>query len=211
MGMLEVSVGYDGMHGGYGFEDRNADGFRILEIADGLNLVICNTLFMKQESKLVTYVAGSAKSTVDYIMVRQGDKVKVCNVKVIPNEECVPKHKLLVMDMWFNTTKRRHKKFEPRVRVWKLKEEHTCEEYESMVRDKVEQEEWKHLDVTEHLHRMKKIMMETAQHICGMSKGPCRHKETWWWNEEVAEAVSEKKDKVQKTEERKFVAGMDGV
>jgi len=58
---------------------------------------------------------------------------------------------------------------------------------------------------------MKKIMMETAQHICGMSKGPCRHKETWWWNEEVAEAVSEKKDKVQKTEERKFVAGMDGV
>ena len=43
---------------------------------------------MKQESKLVTYVAGSAKSTVDYIMVRQGDKVKVCNVKVIPNKEC---------------------------------------------------------------------------------------------------------------------------
>ena len=23
-------------------------------------------------------------------------------------------------------------------------------------------------------------------------KGPCRHKETWWWNEEVAEAVREK-------------------
>ena len=84
----------------------NADGFRILEFADGLNLVICNTLFMKQESKLVTYVAGSAKSTVDYIMVSQGDKVKVRNVKVIPNEGCVPKHKLLVMDMRFNTTKR---------------------------------------------------------------------------------------------------------
>jgi len=57
---------------------------------------------------VVTYVAGSAKSTVDYIiMVRQGDNVKVCNVKVIPNEECVPKHKLLVMDVRFNTTQRR--------------------------------------------------------------------------------------------------------
>jgi len=56
----------------------------------------------------VTYVAGSANSTVDYIMVRQGDKVKVHDVKVIPNEECMPKHKLLVMDMRFNTTKRRH-------------------------------------------------------------------------------------------------------
>jgi len=84
-------VGNDGLHGGYGFGDRNADGSRILEFADGLNLVICNTLFMKQESKLVTYETGSAKSTVDYIIVKQADKVKVCNVKVIPNEECVPK------------------------------------------------------------------------------------------------------------------------
>ena len=41
-------------------------------------------------------------------------------------------------------------------------------------------------------------MMETAQHICGMSKGPCRHKETWWQNEEVAEAVREKKIKYRK-------------
>jgi len=37
--------------------------------------------------------------------------------------------------------------------------------------------------------------METAQLICGLSKGPCRHKETWWWNEEVADAVREKKKK----------------
>jgi len=26
-----------------------------------------------------------------------------------------------------------------------------------------------------------------------MTKGPCRHKETWWWNEDVAEAVRKKK------------------
>jgi len=149
---------------------------------------------MKQESKLVTYIAGSAKSTDDYIMVRQEDKVKVCNVKgVISNEECVPKHKLLVLNMQFNTTKSRHKKFKPRVCVWKLKEEQTCEG--KSVKDKVEEEEWKHLYVNEHWHKMKKIMMETAQHICGMSKGPCRHKETWWWNEQVAEAVKEKKIK----------------
>jgi len=47
----------------------------------------------------------------------------------------VPKHKLLVMDMWFKATKTWHRKFEPRVRVWKLKEEKTCEEYRSMVGD----------------------------------------------------------------------------
>ena len=119
------NAGYEGTHGGFGYGSRNADCSRILEFADGLNLVICNTLFTKQKAKLVTYVAGPVKNTVDYIMVRQEDIAKIRNVKVITSEECVPKHKLLVMDMWFKATKRRRRKFELRVRVWKLKEEKT--------------------------------------------------------------------------------------
>ena len=87
------NVGYDGTHGGFGYGSVNADGSRILEFANGVNLVICNTLFTKQEAKMVTYVAGPVKSTVDYIMVR--------NIKIISSEECVPKHKLLVMDRKF--------------------------------------------------------------------------------------------------------------
>ena len=98
----------------------------------------------------VTYVAGPVKSTVDYIMVRQEDKAKVRNVKVISSEECVPKHKLLDMNMWFNATKTWHRKFKPRVRVSKLKEEKTCEEYRSMVGDKVEEAKWKGLCVNDH-------------------------------------------------------------
>jgi len=85
----------------------------------------------------VTCVAGPVKSTVDYIMVGQDDKAKVRNVRVISSEECVPNHKLLVMDMWFEATKSWRRKFEPRLGVWKLKEEKTCEEYRCMVRDKV--------------------------------------------------------------------------
>ena len=111
------NIGYDGMHGAFEYGARKADGSRILEFTDGLNLVICNTLVKKWESQLVTYAAGSVKSTVDYIIVWQEDKARVCNVKVIPNEHRVPKHKLLVMDMWFNTTKRGCKKFKPRVHV----------------------------------------------------------------------------------------------
>ena len=71
----------------------------------------------------MTYVAGSAKSiTVDYIMVRQRGKARVRNAMVIPNEECMPKHKLLVTAMRFHATKRRHEMFELSIRVWKLKE-----------------------------------------------------------------------------------------
>jgi len=144
-------------------------------------------------------VAGLVKSTVDYIMVRQKDKAKVRNVKVIiSSEECVPKHKLLVMDMWFKARKSWRRKFEPSVRVWKLKEEKTCEEYACMVRDKVEETTWKGLGVNDQWQQMKGLMLETAQDICRMTKGPCRLKETWWWNEEGAEAVREKKIKYRK-------------
>ena len=55
------------------------------------------------------------------------------------------------------------------------------------------QVKWKGLGVNDHWQQMKGIMMETAQDICGMRKGPRRHEETWWWNEEVAEAVRDKK------------------
>ena len=70
----------------------------------------------------------------------------------------MPKHKLLVMDMWFKATKSWHRKFEPRVRVWKRKEEKTCEEYRCMVGDKVEEANWKGRGVND-----QGIMMETAQ------------------------------------------------
>jgi len=138
-----------------------------LEFAVGLNFVICNTLFTKQEAKLVTYVAGPVKNAVDYIMVRQDDKAQVRNVKGTSSEEsseeCVPKHKLLVMDMWFKARKSWRRKFEPRVRVWKLNEEKTCEEYICMVRDRVEEATWKGLGVNDHWQQMKGLMMETAQ------------------------------------------------
>jgi len=163
------NVGYDATHRGFGHGDRNADGSRILEFADGLNLRVCNTLFMKQESQLVTYAAGPVKSTVDYIIVRQEDKAKVQNVKVIPNEECVPKHKLLVMDMQFSTRKRRRKKFEPRVRGWKLKEEKTCEEYQNMVKDKVAEAEWKCTDVNEHWQQMMMQLSDMLAHLLSFS------------------------------------------
>jgi len=144
---------------------------------------------------LVTCAAGPVKSMVDYIIVRQENKAKVCNVKVIPNKECVPKHKLLVMDMQFNTTKRWHKKFEPRVHVWKLKEKDMKNTKAWSNTYKIVETEWKCFDEKEHWQQMKNMMTDTAQVTRGLSKGPCRHEETWWWNEEVAEAVREKKKK----------------
>ena len=62
----------------------------------------------------------------------------------------------------------------------KFKEEKTCEDYRCRVGGKVEEAKWKGLGANDHWQQMKGIMMETAQDLCGMTKGPPRHKETWW-------------------------------
>ena len=96
------TVGYDGTHGGIGYGDRNADRFRILEFPDTRSIPVDDVCMVLLKVQLI-------------ILLCDEDKAKLRSVKVIPNEECVPKHKLLVMGMQFNTTKRWHKKFEHNV------------------------------------------------------------------------------------------------
>ena len=81
--------GYGGVHGGMGFGTRNAEGERILEFGDAVGMVVCNTLFKKEDSKLITYQSGDNRSMINYLMVRKTDRCLVKDVKVISSEECV--------------------------------------------------------------------------------------------------------------------------
>jgi len=65
-----------------------------------------------------------------------------------------------------------------------------------MVKDEVAEAQCKYLDVNEYWQQKKNIMMETAQVTYGLSKGLFRHKETWWWNQEVAKELREKKKSI---------------
>ena len=40
---------------------------------------------------------------------------------------------------------------------------------------------------------LKECMLIKVISVCGETKGISRHKETWWWNDEVAALVQEKK------------------
>ena len=62
------------------------------------------------------------------------------------------------------------------------------EEYQSMVIDKV-------AEANEHWQQMKKHNDGNSTGHMQIVKGPCSHKETLWWNEEVAEAVRKNKKK----------------
>ena len=88
--------GYDGVHGGYGFGERNADGERILVFCDAMELIVTNTCFKRQKNKLTTYVSDGTVSVSDHLLLRRCDRRHIKNIKVIAGEECVSQHRLLV-------------------------------------------------------------------------------------------------------------------
>ena len=53
-------------------------------------------MFNKSETKKITYESGGYKTMVDYILVRESDRAKLKDVKVIPGVACIPQHRLLV-------------------------------------------------------------------------------------------------------------------
>ena len=48
-------------------------------------------------------------------------------------------------------------------------------------------------DVQKNWLLMKEIWLKCFNHVCGMMKGPPRHKKTWWWNRDVEEVVAKRK------------------
>ena len=45
------------------FGERNADGERILEFCDAMELIVTNNCFKRQKNKLATYVSGGTLMT----------------------------------------------------------------------------------------------------------------------------------------------------
>jgi len=48
-------MGYEGVHGGFGYGKQNVDGERVLDFADSFGLKVTNTWFKKDDEKLITY------------------------------------------------------------------------------------------------------------------------------------------------------------
>ena len=155
-----------------------------------LNLPYASTLLLqtKKTQKLVTYESGGVSSVVDYVLARKKD---MKDVKVIPGEECVSQHKLVVMDMRIKRSiKKKAKGTRGRLKTWRLRsatenKEFKCVVEKIVVHGESAQERWNSLE-----HGLK----NAAEKVCVQSKGGKKHEETWWWNEQVAEVIKRKKD-----------------
>jgi hypothetical protein len=94
-------VGFDGVHGGFGYGSRNQEGEGILNFGLAYDLFVANTLFKKRVSHLITFSSGQHCSQINFILARREDMHAFLDCKVIPGECVVPQHKLVVADFCF--------------------------------------------------------------------------------------------------------------
>jgi len=90
--------GYDIMHGGFGFRERNSGGVTILDFAVAFDLMIVNSIFKKKEKHLVTFKSGSSKTHIDYLLIRANHRRMCIDCKVILSEFLGTQRRLLLMD-----------------------------------------------------------------------------------------------------------------
>ncbi|GMP25038.1 hypothetical protein CsSME_00002089 [Camellia sinensis var. sinensis] len=186
-------VGYERVHGGYGFGDRNEAGERILDFALASDLVVANTMYKKRKEHLITFKSGLVKSQIDYFLVRKVDCLKCNDCKVIPGESLVSQHRILVLDLCFRGQYQARKDGgRRRTRWWDLKGDKL-----EILQNRMDKEGTWDLEGDANTKRnlMANCMRRISREVLGESKGTGpSSRETWWWREEVQAVVKAKKE-----------------
>src|SRR5277367_6464778 len=118
----------------------------------------------------------------------------VRDAKVIPGEPVFLQHKLVVCVLEVQECIRQRKQvFVSRCKVWRLREEGVRRRFGEQVEASAAGRKDSESDVEGVWNGLKTCLLEVAEDVCGRTKGQSRHRETWWWNDEVANAVEVKR------------------
>ena len=188
----KVADGYEGVHCCQGYGLRKFEGERIIEPAVAQDLALGNTHFHKKDNHLITYHSGGNSSHIDYILIRKSAFKQVRNIKVIPGEEDVTQHRLLVSDMKWKFMRQTKKTFTPRLRTWKLKYHNVINLFQDNLTHLIASDT-NEKSVEDQGMNIKANLLKATEETCGISKQGKWHKQTWWWSNSVNYAVNEKR------------------
>ena len=191
----------DRIHGGQGYSERNLDGERIVDLAVSSDMALANTFFTKKQEHQITYKSGGRSSQIDYMLYRRKDLREVKDCKVIPGDHVCAQHRLVVMDLEMTVEQERKGRMQvsKRIKWHKLKENELCRQFKARVLEEITHEIE---DVDEWWNKTMEIILRIAREILGESSGKIfENKETWWFNEEVKEAITQKRDAKKRWEE----------
>ena len=164
-----------------------------MEFSVANNLVVANSWFKKRSEHLVTHQSGLYSTQIDYMLCRRRLLKYITNVKVIPGEECASQHKLVVAVLRIPPIKKVKNKFEPRIKVWKLLNPDVKAQFYAKFTPLTNQKDPTKKSVNDNWLFLKKNLLSTSKHVCGVSSKVPWKKQTWWWNSEVDAAVTEKR------------------
>ena len=175
-GFYELIDSFGEVYGGFGIGEINDGGIRLLDWAVGKGLYLMNTCFWKRKSQHITFRSGETETMIDYTLVNNKYRSSVRDVKVIPGEEVVSQHCLLLMDMVFKKMVRRKIKFRKKLKL-RLRESEVKEEFAKGVNN--------NHDGNEDWCGLKRKLLDVDSEFCGYTKGKPGHFEMWWWNKNV--------------------------
>ena len=88
------------------------------------DISIVNSYFSKRDEHLITFKSGSARTQIDYFLIRANDRRWCIDCKVVPSECLTLQHRLLVLDVEIRGAITRKRKVGVcKVRWWNLKGE----------------------------------------------------------------------------------------
>ncbi|XP_063615413.1 uncharacterized protein LOC134788453 [Penaeus indicus] len=152
-------------------------------------MAVVNTYFRKRLSRRVTYSSGGLNTQVDYIMCRREELKRVQNCYVLPKEAIARQHKLVICKAMLQTKEKQKIYSIPKTRWWKLNSKVHREEFVQKLERKMGAEEisWE---------RLSTAVKEVAKEVMTITSGKKGKKEeTWWWCEEVQEAIKVKRER----------------
>ena len=101
------------------------------------------------------------------------------NIKVILGEEIALQHRLLVGDFRCSIPSQ-----PKRIKVWKLRDPEKQAEFSEVFKAKTQDSE---------LSQTSSVDVQATKQVDGVSSNHPWRKQTWWWNNQVEEAVREKR------------------
>ncbi|PHT26866.1 4-coumarate--CoA ligase-like 6 [Capsicum baccatum] len=164
--------------------------------------VVVNSGFPKKVDHLITFRSAIARTQIDFLLLRKGDRVLCKDCKVISSENLSTQHRLLVMDLSIKKNrKRRSEEGRSRIKWGGLTPVKAWEIGEKLAGMGV----WEcRGDVDSIWDRAATCIRGTASEVLGVSRGRAgHHRGDWWWNEEVEKKVGIKKGAYAKLVESK--------
>ena len=149
------------------------------------------------------FSSGGHSTQIDYTLNCKSFSSAVSNVKVIPNDESVKQHHMVVCDFTPHISHLKKRKFIPTPKNWKLRDPATASQFQSAFRVKimaaaaaVGNDFCTDVDTSSRIEsawsKLKGPLLDAATEVCGIYKNHLWKPEAWWWNEEVDKAIKEK-------------------